>query len=201
MSGFVSERIKSILFYPGYEWKIIAAEKRSLKEDFFSYALTLVLFGAASEAVGSFFFVRNTLDIDAYRFSFPLVKALSYLLIQIITILLLTFFVHGVAGKFGSTKDFVKSGKLVIYGLTPLFLCYILVNLDSRMILALIPAFYSVVLIIRGLPILINTKRDKIPSFTILIVLMTLGVNYVLEVAFSLIIHFLFPDIRLFGGI
>ncbi|HLO92123.1 MAG TPA: Yip1 family protein [Lentimicrobium sp.] len=201
MSNFVRERIKSIIFYPGYEWKVIAAEKRSLKEDFFAYSLTLIILGGASKALGSFFFVRNVLDIDAYRFSFPLSQAFSFILIQIVTVLILTFFIHGVALKFASVKDFVKSGKLVIYGLTPLFLCYIIANLDSSMILALIPAFYSLFLFAKGLPVMINTRNDKVPTFTFLIALMALGINYILEVGFSILIHLIFPDISLIKGL
>lgn len=200
MANFVTERIKSILFYPGYEWKIIAAEKRSLKDDFFGYALILILLGAASQAIGSFFFVRNVLDIDAYRFSFPLMKAVSFLFIQIFTVLILTFFVHGVAVKFKSNKDFVKSGKLVIYGLTPLFLCFMIANLNTGLLLALVPAIYSLFLFAKGLPALIETNESKIPAFVFLFALMALGINYLLEIGFTLIAQQLFPDITLAPG-
>lgn len=200
MASFVTERIKSILFYPGYEWKIIASEKRSLKDDFFGYALILILLGAASQAIGSFFFVRNELDIDAYRFSFPLMKAVSFLLIQILTVLILTLFVHGVSGRFKSNKDFVNSGKLVIYALTPLFLCYIVANLNASLLLALIPAVYSLFLFAKGLQTLIETNSNKIPAFVLLFALMVLGVNYLLEIGFTLIALQLFPDILLVPG-
>lgn len=189
------ERIKGILFYPGYEWKIIASEKRTLKEDFSGYAINLILFGAATMAIGNFFFVRNVLDIDAYRFSFPLVKSLFYIIMQILTIVILTFFVNGTAGKFASQKDFVKSGKLVIYALTPFLLCYMLVNLDRRLIIVMIPAFYSLYLFAKGLPILLKTASLKVPTFVFIIAIMTLGMNYLLEMGFALLTTLLFPDI------
>jgi len=195
MANFTLERIKSILFYPAYEWKIINAEKRTLKEDFSGYALNLILFGAISQAIGSFFFVRNVLDIDAYRFSFPLVKAFFYLLMQIFTILILTFFVNGFSGKLAPQKDFIKSGKLVIYGLTPMFLCYMISNLSSQLILALIPAFYSLWLFAKGLPVLLKTDRLKIPGFIFIIALSTLGINYLLDIGFDILTSMIFPDI------
>lgn len=195
MANFTLERIKSIIFYPAYEWKIIAAEKRSLKEDFFGYAMNLVFAGAIAQALGSFFFVRNVLDIDAYRFSFPLIKALFYIIMQLLTILILTFFINGIAGKFSSEKDFVKSAKLVIYALTPFFLCYILVNLDRRLVLALIPAFYSLYLFGKGLPVMLKTPGLKVPSLIFITMLGVLGVNYLLEMGFAYLTMLLFPDI------
>jgi len=200
MAGFVAERIKSILFYPGYEWKVIAAEKRSLKDDFFGYALVMILLGTASQAIGSFFYVRNVLDIDAYRFSLPLMQALSFLLLQTFIVIILTFFVHGVAGKFLSDKDFMKSGKLVIYSLTPLYLCYILANLDKRLFLVMIASLYSLVLFAKGLQVLINTKPHKVIAFTFLIGLMTLGSNFLLEIIFNLLTNLFFPELQLSPG-
>lgn len=200
MASFIAERIKSILFYPGYEWKIISNEKRSLKEDFFGYALTLILLGTATQAVGSFFFVRNVLDIDAYRFSFPLMQAFSYMLIQVLTLIILTFFIHGVAGKFQSEKDFIKSGKLVIYSLTPVYLSYVIANLNPVLILALIPALYSLFLFAKGLKEMIKTSNEKIPAFLFLIIIMTLGVNFFLAAGFTWLTRFFFPDIPLDSG-
>lgn len=200
MAGFVAERTKSILFYPGYEWRVIAAEKRSLKDDFFGYALVLILLGTASQAIGSFFFVRNVLDIDAYRFSLPLMQAISFLLLQALTVIILTFFVHGVAGKFLSDKDFKKSGKLVIYSLTPVYLCYILANLDKRLFLVMIASIYSLILFAKGLQALINTKPQKVIAFTFLIGLMTLGSNFLLEVMFKLLTNIFFPELQLSPG-
>jgi hypothetical protein len=195
MANFIPGRIKSLIFYPGYEWKIIAAEKRSLKEDFFQYAMVLILFGAAARALGSFFFVRNVLDIDAYRFSLPITQALAYLLMQVITVLLLTFMVNGMAKKFNSDKDFVKAGKLVIYSLTPLFICYILVNLNRHLVLAFIPALYSIWLLSGGLPALLKTPGHRVPAFIFIIFLSALSVNYLLESGFAYLTTLLFPDV------
>lgn len=189
------ERIKGIIFYPGYEWKIIAAENRTLKEDFSGYAMNLILLGAAAMAIGNFFFVRNVLDIDAYRFSFPLVKAFFYIIMQILTVIVLTFFVNGTARKFASQKDFIKSGKLVIYTLTPFLLCYALANLDRRLIIVMLPAFYSLYLFAKGLPILLKSDSLKVPSFVFIFALMTLGINYLLEMGFAFLTTLLFPDI------
>ncbi len=186
-----------MIFYPAYEWKIIAAENRTLKDDFTGYAVILILVGAATQAIGSFLFVRNVLDIDAYRFSYPLVKALFYIVMQILTITLLTVFIKGVAGKFASQRSIVKSGKLVIYALTPFLLCYILANLDRRLIIVMIPAFYSLYLFAKGLPVLLKTAPLKVPSFIFIIAITALGINYLLEMGFAFLSILIFPDIIL----
>lgn len=195
MASFISERVKSIIFYPAYEWKIIAAENRTLNEDFSGYALSLILIGAAAQAIGSFLFVRNELDIDAYRISYPLVKALIYIIMQMFTIFMLTIFINGVARRFASQKDFIKSGKLVIYALTPFLLCYIFANLDRRLIIVMIPAFYSLYLFAKGLPVMLKTAPLKVPSFIFIIAITVLGINYLLEMGFAFLTTLIFPDI------
>ncbi len=200
MANFVTDRIRSIIFYPAYEWKIIAAEKRSLYSDFSGYAIPLIFYGALAKGVGSFFFVRNVLDIDAYRFSFPLVQMLIFLFMQIIIVITMTYFVYGLAGKLKSEKDFQKSGKLIIYALTPYFLSYIVANLNRHMSLALIPAVYAIILLAKGLNPVLKTDKQKIPSFIFILLLCFFGISYLLEFGFSFLTTWLFPDIVLQGG-
>lgn len=195
MRDFFINRLKGIIFYPEYEWKIINAESRSLREDFSSFALNLILIGAISQLIGSFFFVRNVLDIDAYKFSFPLLTSLFYIIKQAITIIILTFFVNGVAAKFKSSKDFVKSGKLVIYSLAPFLVAYAISNINRHLILVMIFGLYSLLLFSKGLPILIKTPKHKLPAFLFIFFIGTLGINYILETGFTLLISVIFPDI------
>lgn len=118
-------RIRNMLLFPKWEWKVINLEKRTLKETFISYALPLVLLGSVSEFIGSFLFVRNVLDIDAYRFSLPLIHTGFFIFLQVLTIMLTTVFVYGLSGSFLSIKDYSRSGKIVIYSYTPVYLLYI----------------------------------------------------------------------------
>lgn len=200
MANFTLERVKSILFYPAYEWKIINAEKRSLKDDFTGYALNLIIAGSVAQAIGSFFFVRNVLDIDAYRFSFPLVQAIFFILMQVMTIFILTFFVHGMAKKFKSKKDFVKTGKLVIYSLTPLFIASIAANLDYRLTMLLSIAFYGLYIAAKGAPVIIETNKDKVPGFILILALSALGIIYFLGLGFNYLTTLLFPDLVRYLG-
>lgn len=195
MANHTLERVKSIIFYPAYEWRIINAEKRSLKETFTGYAFNLIIAGAVAQAIGSFFFVRNVLDIDAYRFSFPLVQALFYIIMQVMTIFILTFFMHGMAKKFKSKKDFIKTGKLVIYSLTPLYIASIAANLDYRLGMLLIIAFYGIYIAAKGSPIMLETNKDKVPGLTLILALSALGIIYFLGLGFSFLTTFIFPDL------
>lgn len=195
MANFTLGRVKSIIFYPDYEWKIINAEKRSLKDDFTGYAFNLILAGAIAQAIGSFFFVRNVLDIDAYRFLFPLIQALFYIIMQVLTIFILTFFAHGMSKKFRSKKDFVKTGKLVIYSLTPLFIASIPANLDYRLVMVLVIAFYGLYITAKGAPIILETNKDKVPGFILIMAISALGITYFLGLGFSYLTTIIFPDI------
>ncbi|MDY0104945.1 MAG: Yip1 family protein [Lentimicrobium sp.] len=187
------ERLKSLLLFPSYEWKVISLEKRPLNEDFNQFAFRLILLGALAQFIGSFIYVRNELDIDAYRFSFPLVQAGFYIIIQVTLLLISAFFVNRMALKFGSVRHFKSSARLVMYSASPVLLMYVLVNLNSLFFLALIPGLYSFYLFWVGLPILMGTKQAKRFSFVLIYLIFTIGMLWMLSLLFGIISGLLFP--------
>ena len=188
-----TERLKSLLLFPTYEWKVISLEKRPLKDDFNQFAFRWVLFGALAMFVGSFFYVRNELDIDAYRFSFPLVQAAFYIIIQTTLLFFMSFVVNRLAPRFGSVRHYGSAARLVFYSSTPLLMMFILVNLNRMFILALIPGFYSYYLFWVGLPILLKTVERKRLSFVLIYMIFTLGSFSMFSQVFKLVSQILFP--------
>lgn len=188
-----ASRLKSLLLFPKYEWKVISLEKRPLKDDFRQFAFLWVLFGAIAQFVGSFLYVRNILDIDAYRFSFPLIQAGFYVVIQVILLVMASFVVNRLAPKFGSVRHFASSARLVFYSSTPLLMMFILVNLNHAFFLALIPAFYSYYLFWVGLPILLKTREPKRLSFVLIYMIFTIGSFSILSKVFGFVSQILFP--------
>ena len=188
-----TERLKSLLLFPTYEWKVISLEKRPLKDDFKQFAFRWVLFGALAMFIGSFIYVRNDIRIDAYRFSFPLVQATFYIVIQTLLLFLSSFVVSRLAPRFGSVRHYGSAAKLVFYSSTPLLMMFILVNLNSVFFLALIPGFYSYYLFWVGLPILLKTREPKRIAFVAIYMIFTLGSFSILSKVFGLVSEILFP--------
>jgi len=188
-------RIRNILLFPRWEWKTINLEKRTLKETFISYALPLILLGAVSKFLGSFLYVRNVLDIDAYRFSLPLIHAGYFIFLQVLTIMITTVFVYGLSGSFLSVKDYSKSGKVVIYSYTPVYLLFIIANLHSSLDFIMLPGFYSIVLLWTGLPVLLQTPTNKLPAYVIILVISVFGIQYISELLLKLLTTLIFPGV------
>lgn len=188
-------RLRNIILFPRWEWKVISLEKRSLNEVFVTYAFPLILAGAISQFVGSFLYVRNELDIDAYRFSLPLIQAAFFIILQTAIIILATAFLFGMSGKFSSTKDYSRSGKLVIYSLTPLYLLYIIANLHASLIWTLIPGFYAVFLMWTGMPVMINTHALKRPAFIFIMLISVLGILSVTTRLLGVLTAYIFPGV------
>jgi hypothetical protein len=172
---------------------VISLEKRPLNDDFGQFAFRLILLGALAQFIGSFIYVRNDLDIDAYRFTFPLVQAGFYIIIQVILLLTGSFFVNRMALKFGSVRHFKSSARLVLYSASPVLLMYALVNLNPLFFLALIPGLYSFYLFWVGLPVLLLTKEAKRFSFVLIYLIFTVGMLWVLSLLFGLFSGLLFP--------
>lgn len=188
-------RIRNILLFPHFEWKVINLEKRSLRDVFVNYALPLILAGSASQFIGSFLYVRNDMDIDAYRFSLPLIHAGYFIFVQVLTLMLTTVFVFGLAGKFMSQKDYSKSGKLVIYSFTPVYLLFILANLHASLGIIMVPGIYSVFLFWTGLPVLLHTETRKLPAFVFIIVISVLGILFISSRVLALLTSIIFPGV------
>lgn len=188
-------RLRNIILFPRWEWKVISLEKRSLNEVFVSYAFPLILFGALSRFIGSFLLVRNEIDIDAYRFSFPLIQAAFFIILQVAIIFLATIFLFGMSSKFGSEKNYSRAGKLVIYSLTPLYILYIIANLHVSLLWTLIPGFYAVYLMWTGMPVMIKTHALKRPAFIFIMLISILGILYITSLLLEMLTAFIFPGI------
>jgi len=187
------ERLKSLLLFPSYEWKVISLEKRSLSDDFRQFTFRLIVAGALAQFIGSFIFVRNVLDIDAYRFSFPLVQSFFYIFIQTGLLMICSFFVKKMARKFKSIPDQKAASRLVIYSATPLLMMFVIFNLSQVLFLALLPGFYSLYLFWSGLPILMKTDQSKRISFTFLYFIFMSGLFWSFGKLFGFITGILFP--------
>lgn len=188
-----AERLKNLLFFSSYEWKIISLEQRPLIEDFYQFTFRLILTGAIAQFAGSFIYVRNVLDIDAYRFSFPLVQSFFYIVIQIILLLAGALFVNQMAASFGSVRSFKNAARLVFYSSTPLLMMFIIANLNPAFFLALIPGLYSLYLFWSGLPEMMKTKEAKRISYVFLYLIFQAGILWGLSLIFGFFTGLLFP--------
>lgn len=189
------ERIRNLLLFPAYEWKVISLEDRTVREDLYHYAFRLILPGAIAQFLGSFFYIQHQIDIDAYRFSFPLTQAAFYIIIQLLTIVLSAYFVTGMARKFKSTRNFARSLKLVIYSFTPFLLMYIVANLNPILLIALLPGAYGLVLFGKGLPEMLQTVPDKRPAFIIIFLISVSGIMFLLSIFFKALTVLIFPGV------
>jgi len=192
------ERIKNLLLFPGYEWKVISLEKRALSDVFGSYIWRLVLAGGISQFVGSFFYVRNVLDIDAYRFSFPLVQAMIYVAVQFLVIIAGSLFIRGIAFRFHSEKSLFKAVKLFAFSYTPVLIVFILANLHQVLFIALVPGVYTVYLFRIGCQHMLSTPKIRRLSFSMIYMIVTLGLLFIFTRLFGYLSTIIFTG---FNGV
>ncbi len=186
------ERLKNLLLFPSYEWKVISLEKRTFREMFASFGWILILAGAIAQFAGSFFYVRNVLDIDAYRFSFPLVQAIIYLVVQILVIYTGSAFMKAAAGNFKGIRSFDKAARLFAFSYTPVLLMFIVANLHHKLNFLLIFGFYSVWLFLKGSEQLLSIPKARIPAFTFLYIISAIGSVYIFTRLFGLLTSLIF---------
>ena len=186
------ERLRNLLLFPGYEWKVISLERRALSDVFSSYVWRLTLVGGIAQFAGSFFYVRNVLDIDAYRFSFPLVQALIYVAVQLLVIIVGSLFIRGIAFRFQSEKNLFKAVKLFAFSYTPVLIAFIIANLHQVLLIALLPGFYAIYLFWTGCQQMLSTPKTRRLSFSMIYMIITLGLLFIFTRIFGYLSSLIF---------
>lgn len=186
------ERLKNLLLFPVYEWKVISLEKRALSDVFTTYVWRLILAGGFAQFIGSFFYVRNVLDIDAYRFSFPLVQALIYVAVQFLVIIVGSLFIRGIAFRFKSEKSLIKAVKLFAFSYTPVLIVFIIANLHQVLLIALLPGVYAIYLFWTGCQEMLSTPKTRRLSFSMIYMIVTLGLLFIFTRMFGYLSSLIF---------
>ena len=192
------ERLKNLLLFPGYEWKVISLEKRALSDVITTYVWRLILAGGFAQFIGSFFYVRNVLDIDAYRFSLPLAQAFIYIAVQFLVIITGSVFIRGIALRFGSEKNLAKAVKLTAFSYTPVLIVFIIANLHQVLLVALLPGVYAIYLFWKGCQYMLSTPGNRRLSFSVIYLIVMLGLLFVFTRLFGYLSSLIFTG---FGGV
>ncbi len=183
------ERVKAILLKPSETWSKIKEETADFSKVLTGYAMPLALLPAL------FGFLGYTLI--GYRFGFgpiggvfriPFTYSLIWAIVQYILILV-GLYVEGIvinilAPSFGSKPNALNAFKLAVYAYTPAFLAGILNIFPVLGFIVLLISLYGLYLLYVGLPIMMETPKEKIAVYLIVTVIVLI-VIYVIIGAIS----------------
>ena len=174
------DRAKSILIDPRTEWPKIATEPATVQSIYTGWVMILAAIGP----------VMVLLSLVLVGVGLALRAAVGMYVMHLVTVAVIALVADLLAPTFGGTKDYVRSLKLVAYSFTAVWVAEIaLIVPVLGGIVVLVGAIYAFYLFFLGAPLLARSSVDKAVPYTIVVVLGTIVLMFVIRAALFTIIY------------
>jgi hypothetical protein len=178
------EQIKQIILKPRETWKTISEEETTVSTLLKEYLFILAAIPSIASFLGYWIIGIYIPFVGRYHFSFGeslLIAILNYVLI-IASVWIISKVIKLLAPKFSSVQDDVSGFKLAAYSYTPLLVAGILYLIPRLGILVLFGGIYGLYLLYLGLPIVMQTPKEKTLAYTVTIII-TMILIYTIHVS------------------
>ena len=170
-------RIKNIILGPSAEWQVIAPEPTTASQLFVGYVMPLAVVAAL---IG--FLRMSVLGVNsAFGGSFraPIGTGLTYTVLMLVSALVGVFVVgliiNALAPTFSGTKDQRQALKVSAYSLTPALVSSVLaLSPILPTLLQLIAGIYGIYVLYLGLPVMMQSPKEKAFGYTASVVICTI---------------------------
>jgi hypothetical protein len=178
--GQLIDRAKNILVTPRTEWPIIRAESTGIAQLYTGYVMPLAAFSAVMS------FIRMSL-IGIGVLHMPVLTGLAYACANfgfaLLVIYLSGLIIDALAPSFAGQRNQRQALKTAGYAFTPAALSALFGLLPGfGPLLQLLACLYGVYLLYLGLPVLMQSPREKVPGYTaaVVVCIILLGVVMIL---------------------
>jgi len=184
-SRSIIERVKNICLSPDAEWSVIDHENASTAGLITGYVVPLAVVNAVAAFIGrsivgvSLPFVGGT-----YRAPFVngLVVAILSVVLTVVGVVVCGFVIDALAPTFGAQKNNTQALKVATYAPTAAWVAGILQIIPALSVLAILGALYTLYVLYLGLPKLMKCPQDKAIGYTVVVVLATIVIFFVVSV-------------------
>jgi hypothetical protein len=177
------DRVKNILLSPRAEWPVIDAEPATVASLYTGYIMPLAAIPVICQAIGMSM-IGITIPFIGTHYRTPIVSAITSALVlyvfSLIAVFIVTLIVDGLAPTFGGTKNQVQALKVVAYSYTASWVGGIFSLMPAISIIGLLFGLYSLYLLYLGLPVLMKSPPDKAVGYTVVVVICTIIVTWVI---------------------
>lgn len=178
-------RLKGIVLSPKTEWTVIALEPTTVPQLYVGYVVPLALLAALMG-----FLRMSVLGVNlgvGTSFRMPIAGGLTYTLTMFVSALFGVFVVGLIIGvlapTFAGTRDQRQALKVAAYGLTPAILSSVLaLSPILATLLQLLAGLYGIYVLYLGLPVLMQSPKEKAFGYTASVVICTILVGIVFAV-------------------
>jgi len=169
------DRVKTILLEPRAEWPKIATEPATVQSIYTGWVMILA-------AIAPLMFLLSSLVFSGLGLGFGLRAAIGMYVMALISVAVVALVADLLAPTFGGTKDYLRSLKLVAYSFTSVWVAGIALIVPALgALVVLVGAIYAFYLFFLGAPLLGRSSLDKAIPYTLVVVLGTIVLMYVIR--------------------
>lgn len=184
MPGLLA-RIKNMILTPKTEWLVIAPEPTTPAQLYIGYVMPLAGLAAILTLVRLSMLGVSTVFGGSLRM--PIAAGLTYAVITFVAALIglfiVGFIINALAPTFAGQRDQRQALKVAAYAFTPAWLGSLLaLSPVLPTLLQFIAGCYGIYVLYLGLPILMQSPRDKAVGYTVSVVICTILVGVVFAV-------------------
>jgi hypothetical protein len=177
------ERAKSIIFKPSETWMGVKTEQTTVKELFVSYAAILALIPAVASFIGMSLIGTSMMGI---HFRIPILSGIVHLILSyilsLVGVYVVAFIIDALAPSFNSRKDMLSAVKLAVFSFTPAWIGGIFMIIPMLGILTLLASLYGLYVLYVGLPIMMETPREKTLGYFVVVIVVSIVVSIIINV-------------------
>jgi hypothetical protein len=180
-SGLLS-RVRNIVLSPKTEWPVIAQEPTTAPQLYVGYVMPLALLAALMGFLRMSVLGVNSAFGNSFRM--PISSGLTYTVMMFVSALFCVFVVgliiSALAPSFSGTRDQRQALKVAAYSLTPALLSSVLaLSPVLATLLQLLAGLYGIYVLSLGLPVLMQSPKEKAFGYTASVVVCTILVGIV----------------------
>jgi hypothetical protein len=170
-------RVQDILLRPKETWPEIKAEETTIVDLLRSYAVILAIIPAVAQIIGVTVIGFSFMGLR-YRtpFGSALVHAFLSYCTSLASLCIIAFIIDSLAPKFISQKNMLNAFKLAVYSWTPSCVVGVLLIVPALAWLVTLASLYGLYLFYLGLPVLMDTPRDKVTIYFLVVVVLSIMV-------------------------
>ncbi len=177
----IVERAKNIILKPSQTWAEIKNEQVSIGELYLSYAVILAAIPAIAQFIGNALIGYSVMGVT---FRIDILTALGYSIVyyvlSLIGLYIMALIANVLAPSFGSEQNLTNAFKAVVFSMTPSWIAGVLYIIPPLSILVILAGIYGIYLFYLGLPLLMNTPKDKALVYFIVVIVLTILVYILL---------------------
>jgi hypothetical protein len=176
------DRVKNILLQPKVEWEAISAESTPVGELYKGYIMPLAAIGPAASIIGMSVIGISLPFIGTYRvpITSSIAHAITSYVLTLVGVFVIALIIDFLAPTFGGEKNQAQALKVAAYASTPSWVAGIVMLLPMLGILGILAALYGLYLLYLGLPLLMKAPPEKAVPYTVVVVVVALGVMLVI---------------------